>query len=98
MQKLVTLVVLLVLCAPAQSREPDTLRQLLDRAAIHEVMQKYIWSVDALDADGYVSVFTEDAVVDAKWRLCSQRTPAEIRKVSDQDLQALRQAQNLGAR
>ena len=90
MRKLVTLVVLLVLWAPAQSREPDTLRQLLDRAAIHEVMQKYIWSVDALDADGYVSVFTEDAVVDANGDL--HKGHAEIRKVVT-DLQA-RQAQN----
>ena len=61
MQKLLTLAVLLLLSAAAQSGEPDVLGQLTDRAAIHEVMQKYIWSVDALDADGYVSVFTEDA-------------------------------------
>lgn len=91
MQKLVTLVVLLLLWAPAQSREPDALRQLMDRAAIHEVMQKYIWSVDALDADGYVSVFTEDAEVDANGDLHKGR--AEIRKVVT-DLRA-RQAQNL---
>jgi len=57
MRMLATALVLLVLWAPAQSREPEELRQLVDRAAIHEVMQKYIWSVDALDADGYVSVF-----------------------------------------
>jgi hypothetical protein len=68
MQKPLTLAVLLFLWTPAQSTEPDALRQLMDRAAIHEVMQKYIWSVDALDADGYVSVFTEDAEVDSKWR------------------------------
>jgi hypothetical protein len=43
----------------------DELRELADRAAIHEVMQKYVWSVDSLDADGYVSVFTEDAVIDS---------------------------------
>lgn len=40
-------------------------RELADRAAIREVMQKYVWSVDSLDADGYVSVFTEDAVIDS---------------------------------
>jgi uncharacterized protein (TIGR02246 family) len=90
MQKLVTVVVLLCLWAPAYSREPDTMRQLLDRAAIHEVMQKYIWSVDALDADGYVSVFTDDAVVDANGDL--HKGHAEIRKVVT-DLLA-RQAQN----
>ncbi|HEY4210993.1 MAG TPA: nuclear transport factor 2 family protein [Steroidobacteraceae bacterium] len=79
MQKLLTLVVLLLLWAPAQSREPDELRQLADRAAIQEVMQKYIWSVDALDADGYVSVFTEDAEIDSNGDVHKGR--AEIRKV-----------------
>ena len=90
MQRLVTLVVLLCLWAPAQSRESDALHQLMDRAAIHEVMQKYIWSVDALDADGYVSVFTADAQVDANGDVHKGR--AEIRKVVT-DLQT-RQAEN----
>jgi uncharacterized protein (TIGR02246 family) len=90
MQRLITVVVLLGLWAPAYSREPDTLVQLRDRAAIHEVMQKYIWSVDALDADGYVSVFTADAVVDSNGDI--HKGYAQIRKVVT-DLQA-RQAQN----
>jgi hypothetical protein len=89
-QKLVTLLVLLFLCAPVQPREPDALRHLVDRAAIHEVMQKYVWSVDALDADGYVSVFTEDAVVDSNGIV--HKGHVEIRKVVT-DLQA-RQAAN----
>lgn len=79
MLKSVTVVALLCLWSSAQSREPDPLRQLLDRAAIHEVMQKYIWSVDALDADGYVSVFTEDAQVDSNGVI--HKGHAEIRKV-----------------
>lgn len=79
MQKAVTLLVLFFLCAPVYSREPDALRELLDRTAIHEVMQKYIWSVDALDADGYVSVFTEDAEVDSNGVI--HKGHAEIRKV-----------------
>jgi hypothetical protein len=90
MQKLLTLLAVLFLSAAAPAREPDTLRQLTDRAAIHEVMQKYIWSVDALDADGYVSVFTEDAEVDSNGVI--HKGHAEIRKVVT-DLQA-RQAQN----
>ena len=90
MQKLATLLILLSLCAPVQSREPDAWRLLVDRAAIHEVMQKYVWSVDALDADGYVSVFTEDAVVDSNGIV--HKGHAEIRKVVT-DLQA-RQALN----
>ena len=79
MQKVLTLLVLLFLCAPAQSKEPDSLRELVDRAAIHETMQKYVWSVDALDADGYVSVFTEDAEVDSNGVL--HKGHAQIRKV-----------------
>ena len=90
MQKLMALLALLWMCAPAHAREPDPLRRLVDRAAIHEVMQKYIWSVDALDADGYVSVFTEDAQVDANGVI--HKGHAEIRKVVT-DLQA-RQAQS----
>jgi 3-phenylpropionate/cinnamic acid dioxygenase small subunit len=90
MRKLLTLFAPLILCAPALSREPDALGQLADRAAIHEVMQQYIWSVDALDADGYVAVFAEDAEIDANGVI--HKGHAEIRKVVT-DLQA-RQAAN----
>ena len=90
MRKLLTVLVVLCLCAPAYSRESDDVRQLVDRAAIHEVMQKYMWSADMLDADGYVSVFTEDAEVDSNGIV--HRGHAEIRKVIT-DLQA-RQAAN----
>ena len=79
MKSLVVLAVAFCLWAPVQSREPDPLRQLMDRAAIHEVMQKYIWSVDALDADGYVAVFTEDAQVDSNGVI--HKGHAEIRQV-----------------
>src|SRR4026207_1103421 len=79
MQKLVTLLALFLGCAPLQARDPDDVRQLVDRAAILEVMQKYVWSVDALDADGYVSVFTEDAVVESQGIV--HKGHAEIRKV-----------------
>ena len=79
MRKLVILLTLLSACASAQSRDSDAVRQLVDREAIHEVMQKYVWSVDALDAEGYVSVFTEDAVVDSNGLI--HKGHAEIRKV-----------------
>ena len=65
MRKLVTLLGLLCLCSCASQRQASTMQELADRAAIHEVMQKYVWSVDSLDADGYVSVFTEDAEIDS---------------------------------
>ncbi len=79
MRKLITLLVLALASVPVQSRDSDAVRQLVDRAAIQEVMQKYVWSVDALDADGYVSVFTEDAVVDSNGVI--HKGHAEIRKV-----------------
>lgn len=79
MRKIAALIVLLCLWVPAQARAPDALQQLVDRAAIHEVMQKYIWSVDALDAAGYVSVFTEDAEVNANGDI--HKGHDEIRKV-----------------
>jgi len=79
MRKIVALCVLLLAWVPAYSRDSDAVRQLVDRAAILETMQKYVWSVDALDADGYVSVFTEDAVVDSNGIV--HKGHAEIRKV-----------------
>jgi hypothetical protein len=90
MRKLVTLLVLFSLSLPVLARDSDEVRQLVDRAAIHEVMQKYVWSVDALDADGYVSVFTEDAEIDSNGIV--HKGHAEIRKVVT-DLLA-RQAKN----
>ena len=79
MQKLATLLGLLWLCSPAFAKDADARRQLVDRAAIEEVMQKYVWSVDALDAGGYVSVFTEDAEIDSNGVI--HRGHDEIRKV-----------------
>jgi uncharacterized protein (TIGR02246 family) len=64
MGRLATALALLCLAPLAVAQESAAQRQLADRAAIEEVMQKYIWSVDSLDADGYVSVFTEDAVIE----------------------------------
>ncbi|HTV79189.1 MAG TPA: nuclear transport factor 2 family protein [Steroidobacteraceae bacterium] len=92
MRMLVAALLVLLICASAQAREPDDLRQLADRAAITEVMQKYIWSVDSLDAEGYVSVFTEDAVIDANGDV--HKGHDEIRKVvtSLQELQARNRA------
>jgi len=90
MKQYMLVAVLSLLTTSALSREPAALGQLADRVAIEEVMQKYIWSVDALDADGYVSVFTADAEIDANGVI--HKGLAEIRKVVT-DLQA-RQAAN----
>ena len=64
MRGLAAVIAVLCLAPLAAAGESAATRQLADRAAIEEVMQKYIWSVDALDADGYVSVFTADAVIE----------------------------------
>ena len=65
MNRLAILCALLCVVATGCARQTDEQHQLADRTAIHEVMQKYVWSMDSLDADGYVSVFTEDAVIDS---------------------------------
>ena len=50
-----------------------------DRIAVEDVMARYVWTVDSLDADGYVGVFTEDAVIDSNGSI--SRGHAEIRKI-----------------
>ena len=79
MRRLVTLLAMLCLVPLAQAKGADDVRQLLDRAAITDTMHKYIWTVDSLDADGYVSVFTADAVIEQPGS--STRGHEEIRKV-----------------
>ena len=46
---------------------------------VEDVMARYVWTVDSLDADGYVGVFTEDAVIDSNGSI--SRGHAEIRKI-----------------
>jgi uncharacterized protein (TIGR02246 family) len=50
-----------------------------DRIAVEDVMARYVWSVDSLDPDGYVAVFTKDAVIDSNGMLSKGHD--EIRKV-----------------
>lgn len=50
-----------------------------DRIAVEDVMARYVWAVDSLDADGYVAVFTEDAVIDSNGSVSRGRE--EIRKI-----------------
>ncbi len=87
---------LLALCclAPmAHAQDAATLRRMADRISIQETMQKYVWTVDSLDADGCASVFTADAEIDSNGMVHKGRE--EIRKVVT-DLQA-RQAANRAA-
>ena len=68
-----------LLLAPVSAAAQDTLGTYEDRIAVEDVMARYVWSVDSLDADGYVAVFTADAVIDSNGSL--MKGHAEIRKV-----------------
>src|SRR6187455_2824367 len=72
-------VVIVVLAAPAVLAAQASLGTYDDRIAVEDVMNRYVWAVDSLDADGYVAVFTEDAVIDSNGSL--MKGHAEIRKV-----------------
>jgi uncharacterized protein (TIGR02246 family) len=71
------LVALLVSPAPVGAQQ--NLGTHEDRIAVEDVMARYVWTVDSLDADGYVAVFTEDAVIDSNGSI--SRGHAEIRKI-----------------
>jgi uncharacterized protein (TIGR02246 family) len=57
------LLALLLATAPVTAQ--SNLGTYEDRIAVEDVMARYVWTVDSLDADGYAAVFTEDAVIDA---------------------------------
>jgi uncharacterized protein (TIGR02246 family) len=71
------LVALLATTVPAGAQ--DKLGTYEDRIAVEDVMARYVWTVDSLDADGYVAVFTEDAVIDSNGSI--SKGHAEIRKI-----------------
>ena len=50
-----------------------------DRIAVEDVMARYVWAVDSLDAEGYVAVFTEDAIIDSNGAISKGRD--EIRNI-----------------
>jgi len=79
--------------AAASAQQAETPAQLADRTAIMDVMHKYVWSVDSLDADGYVSVFTPDAEIDSNGTV--MKGQEAIRKVVTGQLE--RQAANRAA-
>ena len=56
---------ILFLVAPALVTAQENLGTYEDRIAVEDVMTRYVWAVDSLDADGYVAVFTDDAVIDS---------------------------------
>ena len=62
-----TLIVFLI--APALVTAQENLGTYEDRIAVEDVMARYVWAVDSLDADGYVAAFTDDAVIDSNGNL-----------------------------
>ena len=71
--------VLAILVTPVLVDAQGNLGTYEDRIAVEDVMARYVWAVDSFDADGYVAVFTDDAVIDSNGSI--SRGHAEIRKI-----------------
>jgi uncharacterized protein (TIGR02246 family) len=54
-----------LLIAPVLVTAQEYLGTYEDRIAVEDVMARYVWAVDSLDPEGYVAVFTEDAIIDS---------------------------------
>ena len=67
------------LIAPALVTAQGALGTYEDRIAVEDVMARYVWAVDSLDPEGYVAVFTEDAVIDSNGSI--SKGHGEIRKI-----------------
>jgi ketosteroid isomerase-like protein len=68
-----------VLLTSASLAAQENLGTYEDRIAVEDVMARYVWTVDSLDADGYVAVFTDDAVIDSNGSI--SKGHEEIRKI-----------------
>ena len=68
-----------LLIAPVLVTAQGNLGTYEDRTAVEDVMARYVWAVDSLDADGYVAVFTDDAVIDSNGSI--SKGSAEIRRI-----------------
>ena len=75
----ILVLVLATMVVPARVTAQEKLGTYEDRIAVEDVMARYVWSVDSLDAEGYVAVFTEDAVIDSNGNL--SKGHEEIRKI-----------------
>src|SRR5262252_5185029 len=72
-------VVIALLIAPVVVTAQSNLGTYEDRIAVEDVMARYMWASDSLDPEGYVAVFTDDAVIDANGSISRGRE--EIRKI-----------------
>ena len=70
---------LATLIVPAFAAAQGNLGTYEDRIAVEDVMARYVWAVDSLDAEGYVAVFAEDAVIDSNGTI--SKGHAEIRNI-----------------
>jgi uncharacterized protein (TIGR02246 family) len=70
---------LALLIAPVLVTAQGNLGTYEDRVAVEDVMARYVWAVDSLDPDGYVAVFTEDAIIDSNGSI--SKGHEEIRKI-----------------
>jgi uncharacterized protein (TIGR02246 family) len=70
---------LALLIAPVVVAAQGNFGTYQDRIAVEDVMARYVWAVDSLDAEGYVAVFTDDAVIDSNGSISKGRE--EIRKI-----------------
>jgi uncharacterized protein (TIGR02246 family) len=68
-----------LLIAPLLATAQDNLGKYEDRIAVEDVMARYVWAVDSLDAEAYVAVFTEDAVIDSNGSI--SKGHEEIRRI-----------------
>jgi uncharacterized protein (TIGR02246 family) len=71
--------VITMVTAPAFIMAQEKLGTYEDRIAVEDVMARYVWAVDSLDAEGYVAVFTEDAVIDSNGSI--SKGHEEIRRI-----------------
>ncbi|MFC1493855.1 nuclear transport factor 2 family protein [Thermodesulfobacteriota bacterium] len=72
-------VFVVLLIAPVLVTAQENLGIYEDRIAIEDVMARYVWAVDSLDPEGYVAVFTKDAVIDSNGSI--SKGHEEIRKI-----------------
>ena len=72
-------VLIALLITPVPVAAQEHLGAYEDRMAVEDVMARYVWAVDSLDPEGYVAVFTEDAIIDSNGNI--SKGHGEIRKI-----------------
>ena len=72
-------VIIALLMAPVLGTAQENLGSYEDRIAVEDVMARYVWAVDSFDPEGYVAVFTQDAIIDSNGSISKGRE--EIRKI-----------------